>query len=332
MLEEYDYYISLDERELQHSAWGGSDHRQQQMQWHNSTNPMGVNGTSTWTVSMVSRAYLETIMVFLLAILLYFAFICCTRWDRREMTKRDVDKSVITRVSDGKRELVLKFHACVVVFISYPSIFHHSSQRVLAHGQSQDFHSPITEVGGSKNNCCSKCFIVRCIFKREKRKKIHPHHPAESASEILEVYRTMSNTPTSNKPQLLCAQCDLESSREVSDDCPQAKTDDDTGGSIDIALAEEGLGGLGTNQLTCPICIEPFRVEEQVTWSKIGQCRHVFHYDCILPWAVLGNYECPVCRAHFWSEQPRRCCLPPRKLEADRKESRFCVRHGLVSP
>lgn len=299
MLEEYDYYIGLGERELQHSAWGGSDHRQGQLQWHtNSTNPKGVNGTSAWTVAMVSRAYIETIMVLLLAILLYFAFICCIRWDRREMTKRDVDKSVITR-------------------------------RVLAHGQSRDFHNPITEVAGSKNNCCTSCFLVRCISKKQNMKQIHP---AQSASEILEVYRTMSNTPTSNKPQLLCAQCDLETSREVSNDCPQATTSDDTGGSIDIALAEEGLGGLDNNQLTCPICIEPFRVGEQVTWSKIGQCRHVFHYDCILPWAVLGNYECPVCRAHFWSEQPRRCCLPPRKVEADRKEGRFCVRHGLVSP
>jgi len=125
MLEEYDYYIGLGERELQHSAWGGSDHRQGQLQWHtNSTNPKGVNGTSAWTVAMVSRAYIETIMVLLLAILLYFAFICCIRWDRREMTKRDVDKSVITRVSDRKREAFLTFFGRHVLLFSfsYPSI------------------------------------------------------------------------------------------------------------------------------------------------------------------------------------------------------------------
>ena len=182
-------------------------------------------------------------------------------------------------------------------------------------------------------SCCSK--------KKLKRKQIHPYSAAaaETASEILDVYRGMSTTTTkgSSNPQLMCAHCNLQASSETSDNPSQASNCNDAGGDIEIALAEKGLCRIDSNQLTCPICFETFVVEENVTWSRIGYCRHVFHYDCILPWAVLGNYECPVCRAAFWSKStpPTRCCLPLARSErkgVEMKRSKFCVQHGLVSP
>ncbi len=184
-------------------------------------------------------------------------------------------------------------------------------------------------------SCCSKT--------KQKRKQIHPHSAAaaaaaETATDILDVYRGMS-TPTpkgGSNPQLLCAHCQLQASGETSDKPSQASNNNNNdGGDIEIALAETGLCGIDSNQLTCSICFEPFVVEENVTWSRIGHCRHAFHYDCILPWAVLGNYECPVCRAVFWSRSTptTRCCLPLARSERkEMKRSKFCVQHGLVSP
>ena len=190
------------------------------------------------------------------------------------------------------------------------------------------------EDGTTKNCRCSSCFTLRCCStKTQNRKQNHPHPaPPESASEILDMYRTMSYAPERSKSQLLCAHCNRQAICDVPNDCPQVRNNDDSDCSIDIALAEEGLGGFHPN--LCPICFEPFLVEEKVTWSKIGHCRHVFHYDCILPWAVLGNFECPVCRAAFWSkiDHPTRRCLPIGRLDAEMRQSRFCVQHGLVSP
>ena len=107
---------------------------------------------------------------------------------------------------------------------------------------------------------------------------------------------------------------------------------------IDEALAavEEGRS---TNDNVCPICLETFNVGDEVAWSKLQYCHHVFHHKCILPWAVLGHVHCPVCREEFWSKQMHRqyCGTLRRNLtfqnEASSLErSKFCVIHGLVSP
>lgn len=334
MSDEYNYWITYidDERALK-AVWGNSDHRHVEL--NNSTNPSPPDDTSTsWTAAMVSHAYLETMLVFLFAIILYFSvvFWCCER--EREITKHEVDKSVITRVSDGKRSILRNPRMMLMMLFSHSSTLSLFLQRVLPHGQSQDFNNPIAGDETPKH-CWRPCFTQRrCSMKQRNRKQTHPiPSAAETASEILEMYRTMSDTQKISKPQTLCAHCSKPNSEECVDR-PQGRTDDDYDCSIDISLAEEGLGGLDSNRLTCPICFEPFLVEEKVTWSRIGNCRHVFHYDCILPWAVLGNFECPVCRAQFWSktDQPTRRCLPMGRLDAEIRQSRFCVQHGLVSP
>lgn len=108
MLDEYNYwttYISHDERDLK-AVWGSSGHRQdeeeQGIEWNNSTNLSPSNDTSSsiWTSNMMTHAYLETMLVFLFVLVLYFMIICCQCQREREITKRDVDKSVITKVSE----------------------------------------------------------------------------------------------------------------------------------------------------------------------------------------------------------------------------------------
>jgi hypothetical protein len=113
----------------------------------------------------------------------------------------------------------------------------------------------------------------------------------------------------------------------------------------ELVLAEEGLSN-SINDIICPVCLDPFHVGEEVTWSKLQHCRHTFHYECIIPWLVLGHVHCPVCREVFWSrhaQSEKDCviCIKLRRTLASRDEtndgsvlerSRFCVVHGLISP
>lgn len=103
-------------------------------------------------------------------------------------------------------------------------------------------------------------------------------------------------------------------------------------GDDELVLAEEG--SIMNDENVCPICIEPFRIGEEVAWSKIGHCQHVYHYECILPWAVLGNELCPVCREEFWNRDWPSCLAQRsrRRLSLQMGQRRFCVLHGLVSP
>jgi hypothetical protein len=46
----------------------------------------------------------------------------------------------------------------------------------------------------------------------------------------------------------------------------------------------------------CVICLEPFRVNDIVAWSRqFEECQHVFHRDCIESW-LRKQDDCPSCR------------------------------------
>jgi len=76
---------------------------------------------------------------------------------------------------------------------------------------------------------------------------------------------------------------------------------------------------------TCQICIEPYQVDERVSWSKSCSCNHHFHHDCVVPWLIMHD-ECPNCRANYihkdYNEKDDKCNKP---------ELVFCAEHGLVS-
>ena len=48
----------------------------------------------------------------------------------------------------------------------------------------------------------------------------------------------------------------------------------------------------------CPVCMEPFTVDEIVSWSPTKYCDHVFHHECIKEW-LLHHENCPYCRVTF---------------------------------
>lgn len=45
----------------------------------------------------------------------------------------------------------------------------------------------------------------------------------------------------------------------------------------------------------CSICLEPFRLGENLAFSRTDRCLHAFHRDCITEW-LLKHAECPCCR------------------------------------
>ena len=49
---------------------------------------------------------------------------------------------------------------------------------------------------------------------------------------------------------------------------------------------------------SCPICLEEYKVGDEIAWSKNEECPHAFHFDCILEW-LLKHDECPLCRGDF---------------------------------
>ena len=106
----------------------------------------------------------------------------------------------------------------------------------------------------------------------------------------------------------------------------------------------------------CSICLEPFRIGEEVSWSRNTECLHCYHRGCISQW-LLKHDECPVCRADYlfddwkynqlpsreplllWPLHVRRPppkCTCPLQVEDEKTNKRtecvFCVTHGLESP
>lgn len=48
----------------------------------------------------------------------------------------------------------------------------------------------------------------------------------------------------------------------------------------------------------CNICLEEYKVGEEIGWSKNDLCHHVFHKHCILEWLVQ-HQDCPICRNKY---------------------------------
>jgi len=152
----------------------------------------------------------------------------------------------------------------------------------------------------------------------------------ETAAEILESYKLKSYSELRKRARQLHCQNNNEGMNDNDDE---------------LVLAEEGTPNSTSGNL-CPVCLDSFHIGDEVAWSKLQHCRHVFHYECILPWAVLGHIHCPVCREVFWSknrhaqrecmmcERLKRNVLTQSTLDAESvlEMSRFCVLHGLTSP
>jgi hypothetical protein len=50
----------------------------------------------------------------------------------------------------------------------------------------------------------------------------------------------------------------------------------------------------------CSICLEDYKVGEDIGWSRNPLCHHAFHKDCILEYLKAHN-SCPICRNWWYS-------------------------------
>jgi hypothetical protein len=49
----------------------------------------------------------------------------------------------------------------------------------------------------------------------------------------------------------------------------------------------------------CAICLDDYKVGEDIGWSRNPLCHHVFHTDCILK-SLEANNLCPICRNSYY--------------------------------
>ncbi len=63
---------------------------------------------------------------------------------------------------------------------------------------------------------------------------------------------------------------------------------------------EEGGGSLYCPK-KCAICLEPYKVGDEICWSKNEKCSHAFHLDCMSEW-LMENDDCPLCRENYLND------------------------------
>lgn len=49
---------------------------------------------------------------------------------------------------------------------------------------------------------------------------------------------------------------------------------------------------------SCSICLENYKEDDTVCWSKNDDCLHAFHLICMTEW-LMNNNNCPMCRANY---------------------------------
>lgn len=64
--------------------------------------------------------------------------------------------------------------------------------------------------------------------------------------------------------------------------------------------AESHLKSAGTSYSVqmCSICLEEYKVGDEIAWSRNDNCHHAFHKDCIIEWLV-NHQNCPICRNKY---------------------------------
>jgi len=145
--------------------------------------------------------------------------------------------------------------------------------------------------------------------------KVHAHDECcERVQKAMNAFKIASNE-SQIPPIKLALSCDTAETRAVE-------------------LSEDGEED---EEPECSICMEPFAVDEIVSWSPNKVCTHAFHHECIKEW-LLRNGNCPFCREVYLPIDEYKQLLEKEELRTLAKArsqrsatSYFCVREGLVS-
>ena len=67
----------------------------------------------------------------------------------------------------------------------------------------------------------------------------------------------------------------------------------------DVGVGDEASSNDDQTTLSpCHICLDHFRVGEEISWSNVSKCEHCFHSQCINEW-LLKHQACLLCRANM---------------------------------
>ena len=61
-------------------------------------------------------------------------------------------------------------------------------------------------------------------------------------------------------------------------------------------------GSSESNPASCSICLEEYRVGDNIAWSRHPECNHVYHRECIGKW-LESKSSCPICRKPFYRKK-----------------------------
>lgn len=249
-------------------------------------------------------AQVQAVFAFALGLSLYFC-VLCNMWCR--------DRTIPISKAEVERSIVHK--------------------RVLAHGLSHRFESEHEQ----DENCLKKhvfccedgksCRLYRSVARYcGRRRRILNMFPSSADS--------MKNSNRSDPKTLSQGdECECDDSK-----CKR----NDTLSPLD--QAEQGIASATlAEEITCPICLEPLKRGEEVAWSQLRHCLHVYHFECITKWLFDGNMYCPVCRDRYWKRNYRHCnrlkvctdCIHGKETTVDIMDARryrFCEVHGLTLP
>jgi len=250
--------------------------------------------------------YIQAVFAFALGLSVYFCMLCNIWLKDGAITKSEVERSIVHK-------------------------------RVLAHGQSHCFDCDYNQDDECLKNhsCCGKvakscrpCRSVAQYCCRRKRMRAILPASTDDVKNSNRPYPTISQTEE-------CANtAGVEDAEQQQQHCTSGLEEAEQG-LVTVALDEE---------ITCPICLEPLKLGEEVAWSKLKKCHHAYHYECITKWLFEGNMHCPVCRDRYWNRNYRNCdrgnaCtnLIYRKDSdssdiMNARRYQFCEIHGLTLP
>lgn len=78
--------------------------------------------------------------------------------------------------------------------------------------------------------------------------------------------------------------------------------------------------------INCPICLEPFDEQKQITFL----CKHVFHRTCIQAWRNTGASTCPMCRNDLEIAYPQEICDLTREINSELRAQNISWRMRMI--
>jgi len=115
---------------------------------------------------------------------------------------------------------------------------------------------------------------------------------------------------------------------------PGSIAEDNSGDNHQDGLSLQSPSSDEENTSTCVICLDAFRVGDDVTWSKDMQCRHVFHQECLSEWLSNPEHDdCPFCRRTILSmDDDPTTDTTNEEASAAIPNLAFVIMNGLISP